>query len=515
MKWTKNLLSLSASLLILGTTLAQNSDLPITLESPQQTMLVHLNYLQSESYQPAKAAQALALTADSARAVRTAIQLKQILDATVFVRIGTIPDEPNYVDSTTNEAIYVPFPIELPGVYLEKVGDSWYYSRETVNSIPEIHQRLFPFGSDFLIQLFPQVGQKRFLGLALWQYAGLLLLLAAGLIVHIVLSFLLRLIFKRLSGFRLHPHLIPIQQINRLARYASIWLVLWVIKLGLPSLLLPPRTADFANKTIWVVSTFMVLLILLKVVDIAVLYIRMATHKTENRLDDQLVPIFKNLVQILIIGAVVIQVFRIFQIDITAIIAGLSIGGLALALAAKDTAQNLFGSVTLFLDRPFQVGDWINFEDVDGTVEEIGIRATRIRTFANSLVYVPNGKLANMNLNNYGLRHYRRFSTKISVTYDTPPDLIEEYVKGLRKIVEEHPKTRKDYFEVHLNEFAPSSLDILFYIFFEVPSWSEELKSKHEVMLSAIRLAKEMGVKFAFPSSSIYVEQLPAGNGVE
>jgi MscS family membrane protein len=270
--------------------------------------------------------------------------------------------------------------------------------------------------------------------------------------------------------------------------------------------------ADFANKTIWVISTFMVLLILLKVVDIAVLYIRMATHKKENRLDDQLVPIFKNLVQILIIGAVIIQVFRIFQIDITAIIAGLSIGGLALALAAKDTAQNLFGSVTLFLDRPFQVGDWISFEDVDGTVEEIGIRATRIRTFANSLVYVPNGKLANLNLNNYGLRHYRRFNTKISVTYDTPPELIEEFVKGLRQIVKEHPNTRKDYFEVHLNDFAPSSLDILFYIFFEVPSWSEELKSKHEVMLSVVRLAKEMGVKFAFPSSSIYIEQMPAEN---
>ncbi len=513
MKWTKNWLSVFACLLTLAPITAQNSDLPITLESPQQTMLIHLNYLQAESYDPAKAARALAGAADSAQAARRAVLLKQVLDATVFVRIGTIPNNPDYVDSTTNEAIYVPFPIELPGIYLEKIDDRWYYSRETVNRVPEIHRRLFPFGSDFLMQLFPKFGQKQFLGLAIWQYAGLLLLLAAGVIVHIVLSFLLRLIFKRLSGFRLHPHLIPIQQINRLARYASIWLVLWVIKLGLPSLLLPPRTADFANKTIWVISTFMVLLILLKVVDIAVLYIRMATHKTENRLDDQLVPIFKNLVQILIIGAVIIQVFRIFQIDITAIIAGLSIGGLALALAAKDTAQNLFGSVTLFLDRPFQVGDWISFEDVDGTVEEIGIRATRIRTFANSLVYVPNGKLANLNLNNYGLRHYRRFSTKISVTYDTPPELIEEFVKGLRQIVKEHPNTRKDYFEVHLNDFAPSSLDILFYIFFEVPSWSEELKSKHEVMLSVVRLAKEMGVKFAFPSSSIYIEQMPAENG--
>ncbi len=487
----------------------QNPDLPITQESPKQTMLVHLNYLQEESYDPAKAARTLAGVPDSMDASKTAVLLKQILDAKVYVRIGTLPDDPNYMDTVSNESIYIPFPVELPQVYLEKRNGKWYYSQETVGAIPNLHKNLYPFGSDFLISLFPKFGQKKIFGLAIWQYTGIFIMLSIGVVIFIILNFLLKNLFRRLSKFKIDPNLVPIETINQLARYASVILVLRFFKIFQPSLLLPPQAADVANKTTWVFTTLMVLFILLKVVDILVLYIRRVTSSTESRLDDQLVPIIKTLLQLLIIGAVVIQVFRAFNIDITALIAGLSIGGLALALAAKDTAQNLFGSITLFLDRPFQIGDWVNFEDVDGTVEEIGVRATRIRTFANSLIYVPNGKLANMNINNYGLRHFRRFKTHISITYDTPPDLIEKYVEGLRGIVSAHPKTRKDYFEIHLNQFSGSSLDILFYIFFNVPGWSDELKARQEIMLASIRLAEELGISFAFPSSSIYVEKLP------
>lgn len=487
----------------------QDRNLPITLENPQQTILVHLNYLQSQSYLPERAAQTLNGQLDSAEASRSAILLKQILDAKVFVRIGTLPTDSNYVDSLSKKAIFVPFPVDLPEVYLEKVGEQWLYAEETVQLIPSLHKELFPFGSDFLVRLVPKFGQKKFLGLAVWQYLGLVLMLFSGFLIYLALKWLLKLLFQRLSRIKLDQTWLPMQHINQLTRYASILLVLRYFKAIQPSLLLPPQTADFSNKAIWLLSTLFVMLVLFKVLDILVLYARRITSRTENRLDEQLVPIFKTLLQILIVSAVIIQVFRMFNIDITAIIAGLSIGGLALALAAKDTAQNLFGSVTLFLDRPFQVGDWVSFEDVDGTVEEIGIRATRVRTFANSLVYVPNGKLANMNINNYGLRNFRRYKTVISVTYDTPPEKIEQYVDGLRRIVEEHPNTRKDYFEIHLNEFSGSSLDILFYIFFEVPSWSAELNARQEIMLSAIRLAEDMSVNFAFPSTSIYVEQMP------
>ena len=201
-------------------------------------------------------------------------------------------------------------------------------------------------------------------------------------------------------------------------------------------------------------------------------------------MDEQLVPIMTRTLQAVIIVIAMLSALQLLDVNVTALIAGISIGGLAIALAAQDTVKNLFGSFTIFLDKPFQIGDWVNFNGVDGTVEEVGFRSTRVRTFANSLVSVPNGKLADMIINNYGLRVYRRYSTTITITYGTKPELIEQFVEGLRQIVALHPDTRKDAFYVHLNGMSSSSLDILFYIFFDVPDWNAELKAKEEILLA-------------------------------
>jgi MscS family membrane protein len=129
-------------------------------------------------------------------------------------------------------------------------------------------------------------------------------------------------------------------------------------------------------------------------------------------------------------------------------------------------------------------------------------------------VYVPNGKLADMVVDNYGLRVYRRFSTKLTIAYGTPTPLISKFVEGLRQIVERHPNTRKDYYHIYLNELGSHSYDILFYVFFAVPSWAEELRARHEVLMAAIDLAHELGVQFAFPTQTLHVETFPekAGN---
>jgi MscS family membrane protein len=163
----------------------------------------------------------------------------------------------------------------------------------------------------------------------------------------------------------------------------------------------------------------------------------------------------------------------------------------------------------IFVDKPFQIGDWINFDGVDGTVEEVGLRSTRLRTFANSLVYVPNGPLADKVINNMGLRVYRRFTTDVGVTYDTPPELIESFVEGIEELVKAHPITRKDYYEVHLNSFGASSLNVLVYVFFQAPDWSTELKARHELMLGIIQLANLLGVRFAFPTQTLQIEEVP------
>ena len=222
-----------------------------------------------------------------------------------------------------------------------------------------------------------------------------------------------------------------------------------------------------------------------------------------------MLPVLSRIIKIIIWALGIIYILDSLDVNVTALLAGISIGGLAIALAAQDTVKNFFGSIMIFIDRPFQIGDWINFDNVDGTVEEVGVRSTRIRTFANSVTYVPNGMLADKVVNNWGLRQYRRFKTDIGITYNTPPDVIDAFVNGIREIIKAHPTTRKDYFEVHLNSFGASSINILLYCFFEAPDWSTELRGRHQIMHAIMILAKELGVSFAFPSQSIYVESFP------
>ena len=196
-----------------------------------------------------------------------------------------------------------------------------------------------------------------------------------------------------------------------------------------------------------------------------------------------------------------------FSLPITSLVAGLGIGGLAFAFAAKDTIENLFGSVAVILDRPFAVGDWIQVGDTEGIVEDLGFRSTRIRTFHNSLVTVPNSTLVRATVDNYGRRVYRRYRAVFNLTYDTDPDLVEAYCEGLREIVRKHPFTRKDTYEIHLNGLGPHSLDVLVYIFFRVPDWSTELRERHRFILDALRLAKRLGVEYAFPTQTLHLQR--------
>ncbi|MEN0002708.1 MAG: mechanosensitive ion channel family protein [Bacteroidota bacterium] len=486
-------------------------DLPVTLKSPFNTVYTHLHYLQSDNYDPEKSARTIFGVEDKEEAKEVAIKLKQILDGRgLFVRLNRLPQNPNFrEDSISNRQVYTLFPLELPEVYVERIDSLWYYSAETIDNVDKLHKQVYPFGTDRLLNLVPQFGHTKVLGIALWQYLGLLILLIGALLLHAILSRILNPIVQRLTRSKLYPSIINPKWISRIAQYTSIIIILRFIQLFLTALQLPVKTFQFAIIVIKILTVTLVIMVLLQVVEIVMAYAKSVTKKTDSKMDEQLMPIVKRVLQAVVISVGIVQILTTLDVDVTTLIAGISIGGLALALAAQDTLKNLFGSLMIFLDRPFQIGDWINFADIDGTVEEVGFRSTRVRTFANSLVYVPNGKLADMTINNFGLRIYRRFTTKIAIAYSTPTERIEAFVEGVRFILKEHPSTRKQGQEVHLNDMNASSLDILVYVFFDVADWSAELKGKHQILMSIIELAKKLDVQFAFPSTSIYVESMP------
>ncbi len=486
------------------------SEPDVTLESPYNTIYVHLYYLQPDSYQPELAAQTIYPGQDSITAQKRAIQLKQILDGRgLFIHLNLLPREADYIDSLSQKAFYTPFPEELPQVYLEKVGSKWYYAQSTVSQIQALHKEVYPLGSDLLVNALQKMGQNKVLGLAIWQYIGIAILLILLLLLHLLLSRIINPLVQRITRSKISPNLVSENLIWSLARLLSTFVLVRLLMIFVPSLHLPVSTASFVFLSIRVVSSVLVAFILLRIVDIIMLYADRITMQTESKMDEQLLPIMKRGLQVIIIIAMIIQILSLLDVNVTALIAGVSIGGLALALAAQDTVKNLIGSAMIFIDQPFQIGDWIEEGGVAGTVVEVGFRTTRIRTTDSSIVSVPNGTIANQSVTNRGLRVFRLFQTTIGVTYDTPPILIEKYVEGLRKIVLSHPHTLKEGYYIHLNNLGDSAIQILFRVSLRVGDYGNELKVKEELLLAIIRLAEEMGVRFAFPSSTLYIEEFP------
>ncbi|MHC4601269.1 MAG: mechanosensitive ion channel family protein [Planctomycetota bacterium] len=248
-----------------------------------------------------------------------------------------------------------------------------------------------------------------------------------------------------------------------------------------------------------------------RLMDLISVYLLHLTSKTETKLDDMLIPLVRKISKVFVLAAGVVFVADNLGVQVGSLLAGLGIGGLAFALAAKDTVANIFGSITVLFDQPFQVGDWVVVGKTEGTVERVGFRSTRIRTFYNSLITLPNSQLISTVVDNFGSRAYRRYKSRFGLSYDATPEQVEAFCEGLRELVRIHPYTRKDYFHVYLNELGESALEVLVYIFHETPDWSTELRERHRFLLDALRLGARIGVDFAFPTRTVILESPAEG----
>ncbi len=231
--------------------------------------------------------------------------------------------------------------------------------------------------------------------------------------------------------------------------------------------------------------------------------------KTESPLDDQLVPFITKTLKIFIVITAVLVVAQNMGYSISGLIASLGIGGIAVAMAAKDTIANVFGSIMLLVDRPFTVGDWIKTSEFEGVVEEVGFRSTRIRTFAKTLVNVPNSALANMVIDNINARPKRRIKMRIGVTYDTTPSQMQKAIEGIEDILKKHPGVDQDFSLVKFDEFADSSLSIFLYYFSKNAKWEKYLQVRQEVNMQIMQLLEKLGLEFAFPTRTLHIEQSP------
>ena len=405
-----------------------------------------------------------------------------------------------------------------------KENEGWRFGVETVVALPAILDELveqqkaegvqpvelshLPFHLRLRSQLPPAM-KERTLVLEHWQWLGILLIILLGIVLDKLVSMLLSLgVRVWRDRFTTRSYREVTDSILRPLGLMAMAFVWWA---GLNMLGLPAKALVILLVSVKFLACLSTVWGAYRLVDVLGAFLRDKALDTETKLDDALVPLVTKTIKVFVTVMGVVFIADNLDVDVTSLLAGLGLGGLAFALAAKDVAGNLFGSITVLLDQTFHVGDWVIIGDVEGTVERIGFRSTRVRTFYNSLVSVPNSILITANVDNMGSRQFRRLSCKLSITYDTPPERIEAFCEGIREIVRQHPYMRKDYYHVYFNEFADVSLNILVYVFWNVPDWSTELRERHRFLLDCLRLAKRLGIEYAYPTQTLHLKQAEPG----
>ena len=507
----KKIFLILLSIFSLGISIAQNKT-KVDLSNPNATIYTHLYFLQQDSYQPEKAAKTMH-GLQGKDAIKKAIQLKKILDGKGLNVIFTkVPNNPKFSDTTAYKIgnHYILFPNRMPEISVEKYGDKWLYSKETVNSIDRLYKETFPWHTDWLQNNIPTYGKNKIFGIQLWQYLGLLGLLFFGLLFFYLFKRILFFILRKIQFLltKNSSNRITVT-LRKLARPLVLLLLIYFLKKLIPSLQLGLSINTFLFLAFNIAQVVFWIYVFLKIVKVLMTIYKEHTKRTHAKLDDQLVPILTHFLTGIVIFLGVLKLLTLFGIPATSVIAGASIGGLALALASQDTVKNLIGTFMIFLDKPFHIGDWIEAGTVIGTVEEVGFRSSRIRAADTSIFQIPNSTLSEIVVNNKGLRLYRRYNTELGIRYDTPPELIELFINGLRDLISAHPHTKKDMSDVAFTNFGDSALKIMVDLYFNVNDWSTEQKAKHNLHIAIVKLAKLLGVEFAFPSTTVMIEQFP------
>jgi MscS family membrane protein len=340
-------------------------------------------------------------------------------------------------------------------------------------------------------------------GLTWWQWLALPLLAAAAWSAGSLLSRLTRFAFVRVVS-RTHAEWDD-TLVRRLAgpltlawTVAATYLLMPALSLSGPGRILLDRLlrAGFFVAFFWSLA---------RSVDVAAQVLARSAWAQAYPASRSLVPLGSRVTKVAVLAMAVVALVSELGYPVASLVAGLGIGGLAVALAAQKTVENLFGAFSIGADQPFREGDFVRVDDLLGTVEEIGLRSTRIRTLDRTLVSIPNGRLADMRLESFSARDRMRLSCVIGLVYGTTVAQMREVLAGLEGTLREHPRIWPDTVVVRFREFAASSLDIEVMAWFQTRDWGEFQLIRQEVLLQFMEVVERAGTGFAFPTRTVHV----------
>ncbi len=336
-------------------------------------------------------------------------------------------------------------------------------------------------------------------GMALWRVAAFFVIVLAAMAIGKIM----RMAFERL-GKKAEAREFPIREAlyHALSRAMEFGLKFAGTLLVVSETI--AEVTDTATSCFIVVAIAYALWEAMEIIDV---WIKGRSERTATKMDDMLAPLVRKSLRVTIVVFTFLQLGTILSDKpLTSILAGLGVGGLAVALAAQDTIKHFFGSLLILGDKPFELGDRVQVDGVDGPVEEVGFRSTRIRTLEGNLVSIPNGDLANKIITNVGRRKSIRRIMNLGVTYDTPPEKLEVALSIVKEALEDHEGLDPEMPpRVFFNDFNDSSLNIFAIYWYHPPDWWAYCEMSQKLNFQILRRFNEEGIEFAFPSRSLYL----------
>lgn len=403
-------------------------------------------------------------------------------------------------------------------IAIEKNADgAWRFSPETVFTIGDLYSTVshlkvvdgvveYKNWKTRLKSYMPTWTSDDFLFFTKGQWIGFLVIFVISILALSLFRFLATiyihdLVKKESLDFKEKDHYKSTLPFGLLA-FSLVWMG------GIRLLELDMDSYNVLIRAFYILIAFTSVWSSLKIVDLISMHFTKIAKDTHNKFGDVLVPMISKTSKVLVVAFGTILVAHSLTFDIGSILAGLGIGGVAVALAAKDTISNLFGSVTVIMDRPFLIGDYVFLDKgLEGTVEEVGFRSTRIRTPHLSLVSLPNNVLANMAIDNYGMRGSRRYKTILQLDYSNPVDKLEQYCERLRYLCKIHQIIEPTTAQVYIYDVTDKSINILVQVFLKTTATDVELTERHGLIVEMLKIANEVGVKFAYPSNSLILQK--------
>ncbi len=489
---------------------APTSQDPLGRDTPRGTVLGFIKAANAENF--ARAAQYLDARRMPREAEERARQLLVVLNRGLFASDveqlsnkpeGNLDDglPPNVDQVGTVKSGTVTLDIMLERVQRTGELPIWLFSAATLKGIPAVYEEIRPAWVErFLSKPFREI---RFLGLALWQWIGLPVALAlvmgfAWLLSRGLFAVLRPLLFW-FTGEQTVAQFAQITSPIRLV-VLSVLMAIWLSMTHLPLL-----TRFDLTRVAVAIGAVGLTWLFLRLTDISAQLMEIHFRRLSQPGRIAITQLLRKMGKVLVVLIGALALLHLASVDLTAALAGLGIGGLAIAFAAQKTLENLFGGIMIISDQPVRVGDFCKVGNLLGTVEEIGLRSTRIRTLDRTVVSIPNGQMAAENLENYGLRDKIWFRTTIGLRYETTADQLRYVLAEIRRMLYAHPMVESEDARIRFVRFGGSSRDLEIFAYVLTSDYVRFLEVQEDLLLRIMDIVESSGTGIAFPSTTTYL----------